>query len=30
MSCIYIAGPLFNTHERWYLERIARPVCWKN
>lgn len=23
MSYIYIAGPLFNTHERWYLERIA-------
>ena len=20
---IYIAGPLFNTHERWYLESIA-------
>lgn len=23
MSYIYIAGPLFNSHERWYLERIA-------
>jgi nucleoside 2-deoxyribosyltransferase len=23
MSYIYIAGPLFNAHERWYLERIA-------
>lgn len=23
MSYIYVAGPLFNTHERWYLEQIA-------
>jgi len=23
MHRIYIAGPLFNTHERWYLEHIA-------
>jgi nucleoside 2-deoxyribosyltransferase len=23
---IYIAGPLFNTHERWYLERIAEAL----
>ena len=23
MTLIYIAGPLFNTHERWYLEHIA-------
>lgn len=23
MKLIYIAGPLFNTHERWYLEHIA-------
>ena len=23
MPKIYIAGPLFNTHERWYLEHIA-------
>jgi nucleoside 2-deoxyribosyltransferase len=26
MSYIYIAGPLFNTHERWYLERIAEVL----
>ncbi len=26
MSYIYIAGPLFNTHERWYLERIAEAL----
>lgn len=26
MARIYIAGPLFNTHERWYLERIAEAV----
>lgn len=26
MSHIYIAGPLFNTHERWYLERIAEAL----
>ena len=23
---IYVAGPLFNTHERWYLERIAAAL----
>jgi nucleoside 2-deoxyribosyltransferase len=23
MKSIYIAGPLFNYHERWYLEQIA-------
>jgi nucleoside 2-deoxyribosyltransferase len=23
---IYIAGPLFNTHERWYLEQIAQAL----
>ena len=23
MTLVYVAGPLFNTHERWYLERIA-------
>ena len=23
---IYIAGPLFNTHERWFLERIAAEL----
>lgn len=26
MSRIYIAGPLFNTHERWYIELIATVV----
>lgn len=26
MKSIYIAGPLFNTHERWYLERIAEKL----
>ena len=26
MKSIYIAGPLFNTHERWYLERIAETL----
>jgi nucleoside 2-deoxyribosyltransferase len=26
MAIIYIAGPLFNTHERWYLERIAEAL----
>ncbi|MFP4435998.1 MAG: nucleoside 2-deoxyribosyltransferase [Chloroflexaceae bacterium] len=26
MTFIYIAGPLFNTHERWYLERIAAAL----
>ena len=23
MSLVYVAGPLFNSHERWYLEQIA-------
>ncbi len=23
MPIVYVAGPLFNTHERWYLEQIA-------
>lgn len=26
MPRIYVAGPLFNTHERWYLERIAAAL----
>lgn len=26
MPRIYIAGPLFNTHERWYLEQIAAAL----
>ena len=26
MKYIYVAGPLFNTHERWYLERIAEQL----
>jgi nucleoside 2-deoxyribosyltransferase len=26
MTHIYIAGPLFNTHERWYLERICEAI----
>ena len=26
MGRIYVAGPLFNTHERWYLERIAEAL----
>ncbi|NJO83649.1 MAG: nucleoside 2-deoxyribosyltransferase [Blastochloris sp.] len=26
MQRIYIAGPLFNTHERWYLEQLAAAV----
>jgi nucleoside 2-deoxyribosyltransferase len=26
MPKVYIAGPLFNTHERWYLERIAEAL----
>lgn len=26
MPRVYIAGPLFNTHERWYLERIAEAL----
>jgi nucleoside 2-deoxyribosyltransferase len=23
MAKVYVAGPLFNTHERWYLEQIT-------
>jgi nucleoside 2-deoxyribosyltransferase len=23
MTLVYVAGPLFNTHERWFLEHIA-------
>jgi nucleoside 2-deoxyribosyltransferase len=26
MPRIYVAGPLFNTHERWYLEQIATAL----
>lgn len=26
MRRVYIAGPLFNTHERWYLEQIAVEI----
>ncbi len=26
MTRVYVAGPLFNTHERWYLERIAEVL----
>ncbi len=26
MPRLYIAGPLFNTHERWYIEQIAAVV----
>jgi nucleoside 2-deoxyribosyltransferase len=26
MPRLYIAGPLFNTHERWYLEQIASAL----
>lgn len=26
MPKIYVAGPLFNTHERWYLEQIAAAL----
>ena len=26
MTRIYVAGPLFNTHERWYLEQIAAAL----
>lgn len=26
MKTIYIAGPLFNVHERWYLEHIAEVL----
>ncbi|MCC6905603.1 MAG: nucleoside 2-deoxyribosyltransferase [Anaerolineae bacterium] len=23
---VYVAGPLFNTHERWFIERIAEAL----
>lgn len=26
MTLIYVAGPLFNSHERWYLEQIAAAL----
>ena len=26
MKYIYVAGPLFNAHERWYLERITERL----
>jgi nucleoside 2-deoxyribosyltransferase len=26
MKYIYVAGPLFNAHERWYLERITETL----
>ncbi len=26
MTKIYVAGPLFNTHERWYLEQMAAAL----
>jgi nucleoside 2-deoxyribosyltransferase len=26
MAKVYVAGPLFNTHERWYLERISEAL----
>ena len=26
MKLIYIAGPLFSTHERWYLDRVAEVL----
>jgi nucleoside 2-deoxyribosyltransferase len=26
MTRVYVAGPLFNTHERWYLERIGEAL----
>lgn len=26
MKLIYVAGPLFNTHERWYLEHITEAL----
>jgi nucleoside 2-deoxyribosyltransferase len=26
MTYVYVAGPLFNTHERWYLEQIASAL----
>jgi nucleoside 2-deoxyribosyltransferase len=26
MTLVYVAGPLFNSHERWYLEKIAAAL----
>ncbi len=26
MSLIYVAGPLFNSHERWFIEQIAAAL----
>ncbi len=26
MTLIYVAGPLFSSHERWYLEMIAQEL----
>ncbi len=26
MTYVYVAGPLFNSHERWYLERITERL----
>jgi len=26
MKLVYVAGPLFNSHERWYLERVAEAL----
>ncbi len=26
MKLIYVAGPLFNSHERWYLERLTETL----
>ena len=26
MTLVYVAGPLFNTHERWYLEQITAAL----
>ncbi len=26
MTLVYVAGPLFNAHERWYLEQIAAAL----
>jgi nucleoside 2-deoxyribosyltransferase len=26
VKLVYVAGPLFSTHERWYLERVAQAL----
>jgi nucleoside 2-deoxyribosyltransferase len=26
LAYIYVAGPLFNTHERWYLEQVTEAL----